>query len=365
MVGHRDEILRGCRQRVSDSVTDTGELDADVEIFFDEIAQALQHHELRTAADDPPSLARSEAAARLGRTPHHAGLQPSKVPFIFGAISHAIGQAGARHGLSIAADEYSIFNQCIDAGVATSIEQFWDSEKARRQRRVSERFGDLAHELRGALGNAALAFKLLRTGEVALGGRTASILANNLMRMEALVARTLSSVQLDTSSALELSPVNVATVLRHLQACTIPDRAISITLEVDESLHVNADEMLLTSAISNLLHNACRFSCDGARVGLSCRAEDHGVVIEVEDECGGLAPDELSELFSLFVSGGEHPQDLALAITKRATEAMDGRVYVENRPDHGCAFTLAFPLARPSRTSSGPPARTDDDELGD
>ncbi len=154
-----------------------------------------------------------------------------------------------------------------------------------------------------------------------------------------------------------LRPIRVAQVLRHLQASTIPERDISVTLEVDESLHVSADETLLTSAVSHLLHNACKFSCDGAQVTVTCRCEEHGVVIEVEDECGGLAPTALSDLFGLFVNGADYPQHVGrgLGITKTAAEAMAGRVYVENRPGQGCSFSLVFPLVVREHPSSTPP----------
>jgi signal transduction histidine kinase len=354
MSEHREEILQVCRKHLRDNVVASSALERDVGIFFDEILQTLRHHhgltEARTFA-----FGKSETAARLGEQQQRAGLHPAKVPLIFGAISSAIGHTGERHGLSLNADEYSVFNQCIDAGVATSIENFWNGEKAQRQQEMNERFGHLAHELRRALGNAALAFKLLRAGDLELRGRTAAVLSNNLVRMETLVTRTLGTLQLDSGVPLELRPIRVALVLRQLQASAIPERAISVTLEVDESLHVEADEMLLTSAISNLLHNAIELSRSGAQIGLSCRAEPEGVVIEVEveveDDCGGSTDAATAELAGPAIVRGDGASKvgLGLSITQRATVAMGGALSLENHPDHSCSFKLTFPLARPSR----------------
>lgn len=357
MFEHKDEILQVCRKRLRDQVAATSALEHDVGIFFEEILHALRHHQGLDGAGALLS-GKSEAAARLGEQQQRAGLHPAKVPLIFGAISNAIAQTGERHGLSLNADEYLIFNQCIDAGVATSIENFWNEEKAQRQQEMSERFGYLAHELRRALSNAALAFKLLRAGDLELRGRTASVLSTNLVRMEALVARTLGTAKLESGAPLELRPIRVAMVLRQLQASAIPDRAISVTLEVDDSLHVNADETLLTSAVSNLLHNAIDFSRSGARVALSCQSEPAGVVIAVEDECGGLPDGSENELLRSSLGGpGENGigAGLGLSIARRATEAMGGVISVENRPGDGCAFRLTFPPARPSRSSVPPP----------
>ena len=69
--------------------------------------------------------------------------------------------------------------------------------------------------------------------------------------------------------------MRIASVLRQLQASAIPECAIAITLEVDESLHVNADEVLLTSAVTNLLHNAVKFSGAGAPRGRGAGTGNH------------------------------------------------------------------------------------------
>jgi signal transduction histidine kinase len=353
MTNHRHQVLELCRERLRQEQMTNHATERDLATFFDEIVEALHHHD--GWAEAPPP--QSSAAARVGERQHRAGLHPAQVPEIFGVISRAIGQLGERQGLAISAEEYGVFNRCVDAGVATSIANFWEHEKARREQRVTEHFGYLAHELRIAAGNAALAFKLLRMEEFDMNGRTASVLANNLMRMETLVARTLGTVQLDAATDLELRPIRVANVLRRLQASAIPDRAVSIALELDDSLHVNADEMLLTSAVSNLLHNAIKFTRSGGHIILACRADEHGVLIEVEDECGGLPPGDPLQLLEPFVRRGDHPQNfgLGLAITLRATAAMGGTVQIEDCPGHGCLFQLRFPVAVRSPSSYPPP----------
>jgi signal transduction histidine kinase len=106
----------------------------------------------------------------------------------------------------------------------------------------------------------------------------------------------------------ELEPVRVANVLRQLQHSWIPEREISIAIEVDESLYVNADELELCLAVGNLLAKAIRSSAAGEHVVMRCRADDAGVVIEVDYE-------------------------------------------------RGSTLSLAFPPARPTRTSSWPPSQ--------
>jgi len=235
----------------------------------------------------------------------------------------------------------------LDAGLATSIENFWRRDKQRETTLVTEHFGFMAHELRNALSNANLAFKLLRTGKLDIQGRTADVLARNLTRMEALVAQSLSDVQLKAGVAPDLAPVRLSTVLRNLEAAALPDRAIVIQLSLDDQLFILADELLLSSAIGNLLHNAVKFSAPGSTIRLAAHAADDHASIEVEDQCGGLEPESAQRIFEPFVkerSSNQKGSGLGLAISRRAVEAMGGQLSFSNVPGHGCIFRATFPL---------------------
>jgi hypothetical protein len=204
----------------------------------------------------------------------------------------------------------------------------------------------LAHELRNALGNANMAFKLLRQGGLDIGGPTGDVLARNLALMESLVAQCLGSARLEVGGPPVLVPTRVASVLRDLEAASLPDRGIHVELDADESLQIAADEMLLGSAIGNLLHNAVKFSPPMSEVGLCARAEGDFVVIDVDDECGGLRTRNTEDFFQPYVKkqqGNHQGTGLGLTISKRAIEAMGGSLNVIDKPGHGCTFSARFP----------------------
>ncbi|HKO52998.1 MAG TPA: HAMP domain-containing sensor histidine kinase, partial [Polyangiaceae bacterium] len=311
----RHEILAACYAELGEA--ERNERFANyVDEFFDEMLRAIRRDS--GIPDSPSSLPdSSETAARFGADSQRAGLPVTEIPVIFAAISQALGNTGEKYELSISAEEYKLLHRCLDAGIATSIENFWRRDKERENRLITERFGFMAHELRNALGNANLAYKLLRAGALDVNGHTAEVLGRNLIRMEALVAQCLGSVQLEVGVSLDLKPVHVASVLRDLEASSIPDRGVAISLQLDESLFIAADEMLLTSAVGNLLHNAVKFSPVEGRVYLRARASDGHALIEVEDEGGGLKHQSPEELFEPFVKrreGNSHGTGLGLSI---------------------------------------------------
>jgi signal transduction histidine kinase len=344
MTERRDQILDACSVELNQA---KGEplLAEYVEPFFDETLRAMRR-DAGVRESESPLPGASDTAARFGADRQRAGLPVTDVPLLFKAISQALGKVGQQYDLTISAEEYKRLNLCLDAGLATSVENFWRNDRNRESRMITERFGFIAHELRNALGNANLAFKLLRTGSVGVNGRTAGVLARNLVKMEALVAQVLSSVQLEAGVAPELAATRVATVLRNLEAAAIPDRDITVQLSLDEQVFISADEQLLTSAISNLLHNAIKFSPPGSTVRLGVHSSEGSAVIEVEDQCGGLKEDA-EEVFRPFVKqhqGNQNGTGLGLTIAKRAVEAMRGQLRVADRPGHGCSFSASFPL---------------------
>ena len=75
---------------------------------------------------------------------------------------------------------------------------------------------------------------------------------------------------------------------------------------------VEADRHLLASAISNVLQNAFKFTRHDGRVALRTLVRGNRVLIEVEDECGGLPPGKAEELFQPFSQRIEGAPRLAI-----------------------------------------------------
>jgi signal transduction histidine kinase len=345
MTDHRAEILERCIGKLKQEMPERAEeeLEQGVATFLDEVLRALQRDSGVLVSSPLPEA--SETAARLGEARQRAGHGVTKVPEIFAAISSAVGAIGKDHALSITAEEYQAFNRCLDTGVATSIENYWKRERADEDARLAERVGFLAHELRNALGSAVMAFKALKNSDAAMQGVSADVLARSLLRMEALVTRALGDVQLEVGITPELRPVNVSAVIRDLQASAVTERDIAISLDVDPCLTVLADEVLLASAISNLLQNAIKYTKAAGRVTLRTRSDVANVVIEIQDECGGLPLGNPEELFAPYVKRGGHRQSvgLGLSICRRAARAQGGELGVRNLPGQGCVFFLQLP----------------------
>jgi signal transduction histidine kinase len=116
---------------------------------------------------------------------------------------------------------------------------------------------------------------------------------------------------------------------------------------VKNGVAVEVDSHLLASAVSNLLQNAFKFTHARGHVSLRARKKGDRVLIEVEDECGGLLPGKAEELFRPFERRGTDKSGLGLglATTRRSVDVNGGDIRVENMPGKGCVFTISLPIA--------------------
>ena len=124
-------------------------------------------------------------------------------------------------------------------------------------------------------------------------------------------------------------------------------RQIQTSVSAPGDLEIQADPRLLKSAVSNLLHNAVKFSHPGSSVSVTAeRAQGH-VTIEVADSCGGLPPGKVEELFAPLVQRGDNRSGfgLGLAIAMHAVQAHGGTIEVRDIPGDGCVFSIRLPQA--------------------
>ena len=99
--------------------------------------------------------------------------------------------------------------------------------------------------------------------------------------------------------------------------------------------------------VANLVQNAFKFTAAKSHVALRARAEGERVLIEVEDECGGLPAGATEALFAPFEQrGGDRTGvGLGLSISRRGVEANGGTLRVRDLPGRGCVFTIDLPRA--------------------
>lgn len=129
-----------------------------------------------------------------------------------------------------------------------------------------------------------------------------------------------------------------------------PRRLPPPTVEIAASLPpVQADPVLITRVLANLLDNAYRHSPEGSPVVISATESAPGTVtVCVSDHGPGVNPDRRGEIFGFYVRRSGGGTGLGLAIAKTFIDAHHQRIWVESGPAGGARFCFTLPAVMPA-----------------
>jgi CheY-like chemotaxis protein len=121
-----------------------------------------------------------------------------------------------------------------------------------------------------------------------------------------------------------------------------------------EPVRIEADRARVIQTVSNLLHNAIKFTDPGGRVSLSVGLQEPGwAQVTVKDSGTGIPPELLASIFEPFMQRGETigrtrgGLGLGLALAKGLAELHGGTLSARSDgPGMGAEFTIRLPLAR-------------------
>ena len=193
---NREEIIRRCSVKVAARTFPTptpDEIAHGVPVFLDQLTDALRGD--RTASGD---IART--AVHHGHELLLKGFTVSQVVHDYGDVCQAITELAMETSAPIDAAEFRLLNACLDNAIAGAVTKFCGEQNHctdnGESARGNERAGFLAHEMRNLLNTAIIAFEVIKTGNVGIGGSMGTLLQRNLQRAGDLIRRSLAEVRL-------------------------------------------------------------------------------------------------------------------------------------------------------------------------
>lgn len=365
---NRSELIERCRLKVASRRAPRAtpaELEHGVPLFLDQLTAMLARGQRQEDLDQgaaghkaSPAEAQLEASARKhGNELLDHKFTIDQVVHDYGDLCQSITEVANEQSIPISVQDFGVLNITLDNAIGSAVTEFARQGEVARVREdvlaTNERLGMLAHEMRNNLNTSILALAAMKSGSVGFGGATAAALDRSLIRMRALIDRTLAEVRLDegiAESSLEL--IEVEPFIREVQvaaALEASDRGCELTvLPVERGIFVEADRHLLAAALANLLQNACKFTRKDSHVLLRAYPVEGRVLMEIEDQCGGLPEGVAAQLFVPFKQhGGDRSgMGLGLSLSRKGVEASGGKLGVKNMPGCGCVFTIDLPRSR-------------------
>ena len=140
-------------------------------------------------------------------------------------------------------------------------------------------------------------------------------------------------------------------------AAVAEDAGKCLISSIEPDLHLSGDRELLTQLFVNLIENALRHTPAGARVTLSLRSEDEGLVAEIADNGPGIAETERRKVFRRFyrleASRSTPGSGLGLALAVAVTDLHAATIELADN-DPGLKVILCF---RSDHADRAKPAR--------
>lgn len=338
----RDKLVMRTAPALSRNQAENG-----VPVFLTQLSETL-----RLEATGTPSASRAigSTAARHGGRLRALGFSVSQVVHVYGDICQAITELAIEQHAPMTKEEFHTLNRCLDTAIAEAVTEHARMTAAQTSNEETERLGQAAHELRDVLHTAVLAFNVLKTGTVAINGSTGTVLGRSLARLTQVVDRTLAEVRraIPEESRQRIRVLDFLDELALVGRLHAESRGIQFAVEeVNPGLTIDIDPPLLMSAVQNLLENGFKNTPAGGHVVLRALHDEARVLIEVEDECGGI-PQTQRDPFQPF--GERRGRDrtglgLGLSIARSAVSAHHGDIHIRNMPGKGCIFVLEIPVA--------------------
>jgi two-component system phosphate regulon sensor histidine kinase PhoR len=259
----------------------------------------------------------------------------------------------SRHGLFLQAI-VSPFDEASAEGYLVILQ---DLTRVRRLETVRRDFiSNISHELRTPLAGLKALVDTLRGG--ALKDRQAA--KRFLKRMDAEVDALTQMVE----ELLELSRIESGQVPLRLEPTQVADLVISpvdrlrpqaerarleLTVQLPPELPpVLADLERARLVLTNLVHNAIKFTPAGGHITVAAQLATDEVVFSVQDTGVGIATEDLPRVFERFYkadrarSGGG--TGLGLAIAKHVVQGHGGRIWAESAEGRGSIFHFTLPV---------------------
>ena len=232
-----------------------------------------------------------------------------------------------------------------------------DLTRLRHLEKVRQDFvSNVSHELLTPLASLKALVDTLRDGildDPAAAQRFLGRIETEVDALTQMVQELLELSRIESGRVpLRLRPVDVVDVIVPPAERLRPQAVragLELTLHVPSGLpFVLADPERVQQVVTNLVHNAIKFTPQGGKVSVSAEQVQDEVVISVRDTGVGIPSEDVPRIFERFYkadrarSGGG--TGLGLSIAKHIVQGHGGRIWVESREDQGSTFSFSLPI---------------------
>jgi signal transduction histidine kinase len=305
-------------------------------VFLDQMSRDL--------GADQPRCETNDVAREHGRQRHGLGTGLPDLVREYGLCFAAISELLDERGESLSTAAQRSMAGYLSTAAAVAVDEYAARDVERQRQADFESFAFVAHELRGPLSTLRLALEMVQRE---LPHATAAILQRAIHRAATLLDSSITRARVTPTGSLRLERLAVRELIQDAVDevdFKAQQRGVRLAVEVDDALSVDGDRRLLHSVFVNLVGNGAKFSRLGSVVGVRGAIVEGRLVLEVQDQCGGLRSADVAAMFAAFQqTGDDRRAGLGLALTRQAVEAHAGTLNVVSDEGVGCRFVVDLP----------------------
>jgi signal transduction histidine kinase len=186
-----------------------------------------------------------------------------------------------------------------------------------------------------------------------------SIANRSSRRLSRLVESLLDLGQLEAGQAvLHKEEASVAEIVTEAVEEVEPlaeakNHQLNLSLEAElPTLQIDVD--MIRRVTINLLENAIKYTRSGGEVSLRVEKDQARVIVHVEDNGPGIAPQNQQSIFEKFSrihhEGRPKGLGLGLAFCRLAVNAHGGEIWLESEEGEGSIFSFSLPITEDTTT---------------
>lgn len=263
--------------------------------------------------------------------------------------------------------ELAKLNEKLEERVRERTSELEKSEAALRTAasQKDEFLAVLAHELRNPLAPLRTGIDILLSQQngTPRSTRTLAVMNRQLNHMVRLIDDLLDVSRI-TRGLFELKRerVDLSALVQSTLETNRPwfeKHRQTLSSAISGPIVAHADPTRFAQILTNLLHNAMKFTADGGSVRVELERNGESAVLRVIDSGVGVPADQKERLFEMFArvernaAGAEPGLGIGLALARRLSELHDGRLEVSSEGEgRGTTFSLTLPVLASEESSS-------------
>ena len=217
-------------------------------------------------------------------------------------------------------------------------------ELKQRLSQLGEMSAGISHEMRNSMSVISGYAKLLLKKTDESNKPTAEAIISEITVMDEVISELLAFAK---PTVLNRKEINLHHLLREVVETTGRDiQDVKVSLELEENLTIEADEVLLRQALSNICINAFEAMPQGGNFTMKLKRLQKKAEIYISDTGQGIPESIVQKIFLPFYTTKEKGVGMGLALVQKIIVHHGGTITVNSLEGNGSTFIITLPVVK-------------------